>query len=433
MTWSLAILDDGISNATQASAHKVTASEYDYYRNRVETDEGVSDTHASRVFLSALQVTRSLDVIDLKIGAPEDSGYSYGMIEAGLRGLLASPTGRVGAVNMSFSGTAYPAQFADEIQALTARGVIAVAAAGNLGSADTIEAPGYPAALANVIAVGSHDGQGVPSYFSQNGPEIAVLADGEHVPGSGSRGTSFAAPQVAATVANVQAIVHGLTDHSLDVAQMIDVLREGGDGPRSQPDPANGTRYFLHDHQGSLDYAWGHYGGSPTTALEYVASYGDLIRAYGANAHAGRLHFERNGSVEERAITFDGTDYIASYDDLVHAFGTNARAGAAHYIVAGVREGRSTGFDGLQYIASYRDLVAAFGPDEHAGAVHFITYGDTEGRARDQFDTAQYLANYADLRAAFGSDEEAATIHFITHGQAEGRTDHAPGAADFLL
>ena len=33
MTWSLAILDDGISNATQAGAHKITASEYDYYRN----------------------------------------------------------------------------------------------------------------------------------------------------------------------------------------------------------------------------------------------------------------------------------------------------------------------------------------------------------------------------------------------------------------
>jgi hypothetical protein len=101
--------------------------------------------------------------------------------------------------------------------------------------------------------------------------------------------------------------------------------------------------------------------------------------------------------------------------------------------VAGVREGRSTVFDGLQYIASYRDLVAAFGPNEHAGAAHFITYGDAEGRGRDQFDAAQYLANYDDLRAAFGSDEEAATIHFITHGLAEGRTDHAPGAADFLL
>ena len=138
---------------------------------------------------------------------------------------------------MSFSGGSYPAQFADEIQALTARGVIAVAAAGNPGSADTIEAPGYPAALANVIAVGSHDGQGLPSYFSQNGPEIAVLADGEDVPGPGCRGTSFAAPQVAATVANVQAIVPGLTGHSLGVAQMIDVLREGGAGPRSLPDP----------------------------------------------------------------------------------------------------------------------------------------------------------------------------------------------------
>ena len=95
-----------------------------------------------------------------------------------------------------------------------------------------IEAPGYPAALADVIAVGSHDGQGVPSEFSQNGPGVDVLADGEHVPGSGPGGTSFAAPQVAATVTHVQAIV-AWPDRPqlLDVAQMIDVLQRGGRRP----------------------------------------------------------------------------------------------------------------------------------------------------------------------------------------------------------
>ena len=31
MTWSLAILDDGITNATQAARGKVTSGEYDYY------------------------------------------------------------------------------------------------------------------------------------------------------------------------------------------------------------------------------------------------------------------------------------------------------------------------------------------------------------------------------------------------------------------
>lgn len=431
MTWALAILDDGISNAVQARAGKVTAAEFDYYRNIGETDEGVADTHGSSVFLSALQVTRSLDVIDLKIGSPDDSGYTYAMIETGLQGLLSGSFGRVGAVNMSFAGSVAPTGFADEIQALAARGVLSVAAAGNGGSDAGLEQPGYPAALASVIAVGSHDGHGNPTSFSQNGPAIAVLADGEQVPDADSYGTSFAAPRVAATVANVQAIVWGLADLTLGVTAMIDVLRQGGNGPRSNPDPADErTRYFLHDHDGSLDYAWSHFGGSPTRALEYTASYGDLIAAFGTDPEAGRRHFEHLGSVEERRISFDGLHYIASYGDLVDAFGLNEAAGVAHYISRGMTEGRTISFDGLQYIASYRDLIAVFGANETAGTTHYVAYGHAAGRPADLFDAAQYLANYADLRAVYGTDEEAATVHYINWGMAEGRTDHAP---DFLL
>ncbi|MGD9510413.1 MAG: hypothetical protein AB7X49_17885, partial [Geminicoccaceae bacterium] len=244
-------------------------------------------------------------------------------------------------------------------------------------------------------------------------------------------GTSFAAPQVAATVANVQAIVWGLAGHTLGVAAMIDVLRQGGGGPLSRPDPADGsTRYFLHDHDGSLDYAWASFGGSATRALEYVASYGDLIDALGANAAAGRRHFEHQGSIEERQILFDGLHYIASYGDLVDAFGLDEGAGAAHYIGRGLAEGRHVSFDGLQYIASYRDLVTALGANEAAGTTHYVAYGHDEGRAADLFDAAQYLANYVDLQAAFGGDEDAATVHYIQYGMAEGRTDHAP---DFLF
>jgi hypothetical protein len=435
LTWSLAILDDGVTNATQARAHKHTASEFDYYRNRADTDEGFADTHANRVFLSALSVSRSFEVVDLKVGAPADRSFSYGFIEIGLAGLLASPDGPVGAVNMSFGGPSYPVAFADEIGRLGERGIIAVAASGNGGSRDTLESPSFPAALPNVIAVGSHDGDGNPSSFSRNGPGVAILADGEDMPEAGSRGTSFAAPRVAATVTHVQAIVQGLTGSTLDTAGMMDALRQGGAGPRSRPDPADGeTRYFLHDHAGSLDYAWSRYGGSPARALEYVASYLDLIAALHADLGAGRLHFERHGSVEERAITFDGLDYIATYGDLIRAFGADGRAGSIHFIATGSREGRSTSFDGLDYIASYPDLILAFGAEHDVGSAHFVRSGWTEGRAPDLFDSAQYLANYADLQAAFGSDEEAATRHFITNGFAEGRTDDPlPAATDFLV
>lgn len=165
--------------------------------------------------------------------------------------------------------------------------------------------------------------------------------------------------------------------------------------------------------------------------LDYIASYTDLMTAFGTNAVAGFDHFLISGFSEGRSASFDGLEYIASYGDLIAALGANDDAGATHYIQAGRFEGRTTSFDGLQYIASYGDLINAFhnevaaDPDPDVRATHYIGNGYTEHRAPDLFDAVQYLANYADLQAAFGSDTEAATIHYITFGYFEGRTDHA--------
>ena len=120
---------------------------------------------------------------------------------------------------------------------------------------------------------------------------------------------------------------------------------------------------------------------------------------------------------------FEPLAYIASYDDLIQAFGANAAAGEQHYLSNGQAEGRSVTFDGLQYIASYGDLIGAFGANAAVGTTHYITNGFAEGRDSDNFNEVRYLANYADLQAAFGNDLEAATQHFITNGFAEGRTD----------
>ncbi len=159
------------------------------------------------------------------------------------------------------------------------------------------------------------------------------------------------------------------------------------------------------------------------SAREYLASYVDLMAAFGANGAAGLNHFAAAGYAEGRTVTFDGLEYIASYGDLVNALGPNADAGAAHYIQAGRFEGRTTSFDGLEYIASYGDLISAFGANAGAGVNHYILAGYAEHRATDLFDAAQYLANYVDLQAAFGTDTEAATLHYITNGYFEGRTD----------
>ena len=109
--------------------------------------------------------------------------------------------------------------------------------------------------------------------------------------------------------------------------------------------------------------------------LQYIASYGDLIRAFGANEPAGRQHYEQFGQAEGReADTFDEDQYLANYPDLQAVFGNDTEAATVHYIQYGFAEGR-TDVDGLQYIASHEDLIQAFGANEPAGEQHWLTFG----------------------------------------------------------
>jgi RTX calcium-binding nonapeptide repeat (4 copies) len=161
--------------------------------------------------------------------------------------------------------------------------------------------------------------------------------------------------------------------------------------------------------------------------LDYVASYGDLVNAFKsagskqAVLDAGATHFIDAGFHEGRTTTFNGLDYIASYGDLINAFGANGDAGAYHYIESGASEGRTTTFDGLDYIASYGDLINAFGANEQAGAAHFIDNGSKEGRTTT-FNGLDYIASYGDLIHAFGDNNDAGASHYIQAGHNEGRT-----------
>jgi Concanavalin A-like lectin/glucanases superfamily len=77
----------------------------------------------------------------------------------------------------------------------------------------------------------------------------------------------------------------------------------------------------------------------------------------------------------------DGLEYIATYPDLIQAFGADAAAGQAHYLNHGRAEGRVPyGFNPVQYLTNYADLQAAFGSDTQSALVHYIQYGFAEGR-----------------------------------------------------
>jgi serralysin len=77
---------------------------------------------------------------------------------------------------------------------------------------------------------------------------------------------------------------------------------------------------------------------------------------------------------------FDALSYIASYGDLIAAFGADALAGARHYINWGFGEGRQVLFDPAAYLERFPDVQRVFGNDAAAAARHFIVWGFQEGR-----------------------------------------------------
>ena len=382
--WSVGIVDSGVVDEFEA-VHGTSAYSYDFYYGHSDTDGGRTTSHGTYVAQSVEYTNAALDRIDLQISS--NSGYylstSAAVSAFGQTAALHDAGWHIGAVNVSWGGSALNSSYVSGINSLADRGIFTVAAAGNGGSSSAFEVPIYPAALSNVIAVGSHNGAGNPSGFSQNYPGyITVLADGEGYPEAGVDGTSFAAPQVAAGVATVQALADAALERRLSFSEAVDVLQQGGGATLSSPDPADGvTRYHLFDQNGSVNYFLSRYFDTEFTGYEYMASYGDIASVFAGNPAGARGHLIGTGVYEGREVGFDGLEYIASHGDLIQAFGAARETGALHYLNAGQAEGRGVTFDGASYLAANADLQAAFGGDVAAATRHYIASGYYEGRA----------------------------------------------------
>jgi hypothetical protein len=143
----------------------------------------------------------ALMVADIYGGSPAN-GSATAIVRA--MGWLAQGGARV--VNISLVGPANPL-LAAGIRALQAKGIIVVAAVGNDGPAAP---PQYPASYPGVIAVTGVDAKGKPLIEAGKPLHLDFAAPGADIagalPGGGwerLRGTSFAAPFVAASLARL--------------------------------------------------------------------------------------------------------------------------------------------------------------------------------------------------------------------------------------
>jgi hypothetical protein len=144
-------------------------------------------------------------------------------------------------INLSLGGPCPDNTIEGAIQTAQADGILVVAAAGNNALnpvfdkvEGTNDAPSYPANEPNVIAVGATGRDGFRAVYSNTGPYVTLVAPGgsadgnaaDDIPllktGGGTKteaGTSFAAPQVAATAALIWSVNPDLTANQ--VAQLI--------------------------------------------------------------------------------------------------------------------------------------------------------------------------------------------------------------------
>jgi subtilisin family serine protease len=220
----VAVVDTGVDATHPDLIGKITtgtAAGYNFVGNNTNT----ADDHFHGTFVSSIiamntnngqggaGVCWACKIMPVKVLDSNGSGSTFNVA----RGVDWAVAHGAKVINLSLGSASPDAGLQTSVDNAWNAGVVVVAASGNSGGPVI-----YPAAYANVIAVGSNNQAGVRSSFSSYGPELDLMAPGEGVFGAlcachgysggyatGS-GTSFASPHVAGVAALL--ISAGATD-----------------------------------------------------------------------------------------------------------------------------------------------------------------------------------------------------------------------------
>jgi subtilisin family serine protease len=187
--------------------------------------------HGTQVTSIVLSVAPKVKIVPVKVTTGQDVAFTTG---AAAEAMYYAISRGADVLNLSFSTAQFSYGIYTAVLEAVKAGVLLVAAAGNDGN--TVQ---FPALMDEVIAVGSHDAAGNPSWFSPAGTAMGLLGLGEEacakdLDGAGVTvsGTSFSTPAVSGTAAVLWSMNPHLSPVSL--TQMLyagtkDILDPGFD------------------------------------------------------------------------------------------------------------------------------------------------------------------------------------------------------------
>ena len=214
---TVAVLDTGIDAGHPDLTGRVLAGRNEVTPGATPNDDNGHGTMTAGIIgantnngVGVAGVAWNVKILPVKVLDDQGSGYDSDIIN----GINWAAANGAKVINMSLGGDDDDSLLHDAVTAAVNKGVVVVVAAGNTGA----NAPHYPAAYPEVIAVGATDNNGALTSFSTQGDWVDIAAPGWNILTTGPRslttadflpywsgsGTSFSAPMVAGVAALVR-------------------------------------------------------------------------------------------------------------------------------------------------------------------------------------------------------------------------------------